>query len=81
MLINRRMDKQNETCLCEFSSSTGVGSHSLLRRIFLTQGLNTGFLHCTRILYHLIHQGLHCGGILLTHKRDEALICYIVEAS
>ena len=56
MLINRRMDKQNETCLCEFSSSTGVGSHSLLRRIFLTQGLNTGFLRSRQILYHLRHK-------------------------
>ena len=28
------------------------GCHFLLQGIFPTQGLNPGFLHCTRILYH-----------------------------
>ena len=28
-----------------------------LRGIFPTQGLNSGLLHCTQILYHLSHQG------------------------
>ena len=37
--------------------STGVGCHFLLQRIFLTQGLNQGCLHCKWILYHLSHQG------------------------
>ena len=37
--------------------STGVGSLSLLQRIFPTQGLNPGLPHCRRILYHLSHQG------------------------
>ena len=37
--------------------NTGVGSHSLLQGIFLTQGSNTGLLHCRRILYHLNHKG------------------------
>ena len=37
--------------------NTGVGSHSLLHGIFLTQGLNLGLLHCRQILYHLSHQG------------------------
>ena len=37
--------------------NTGVGSHSLLQGIFLTQGLNWGLLHCSQILYHLNHQG------------------------
>ena len=37
--------------------NTGVGSHSLLYGIFLTQGLNPGLLHCKGILYHLSHQG------------------------
>ena len=32
---------------------TGVGSHSLLRVIFWTQGLNLGLLHCRQILHHL----------------------------
>jgi len=32
--------------------STAVGCHSLLQRIFLTQGSNTRLLHCWQILYH-----------------------------
>ena len=46
--------------LCPFSfpgKNTGVGSHSLLQGIFLTQGLNPGLLYCRQILYHLNHQG------------------------
>ena len=46
--------------LCSWNSpckDTGVGSHSLLQGIFLTQGLNLGLLHCRWILYHLSHQG------------------------
>ena len=46
--------------LCPWNSpgkNTGVGSHSLLQRIFLTQGSNPGILHCRWILYHLSHQG------------------------
>ena len=34
-----------------------MGSHSLLQRIFPTQGSNQGLLHCRQILYHLSHQG------------------------
>ena len=30
--------------------------HSLLQRIFLTQGLNSGLLHCRQILYHLSYR-------------------------
>ena len=37
--------------------NTGVGCHSLLQRIFPTQRLNLGFLHCRWILHHLSHQG------------------------
>ena len=37
-------------------NNTGVGSHSLLQRIFPTQGLNLGLLYCRWILYHLSHQ-------------------------
>ena len=33
------------------------GLPSLIQRIFPTQGLNLGFLHCRQILYHLSHQG------------------------
>ena len=37
--------------------STGVGCHSLLQEIFLTQGLNPGVPHCRQMLYCLSHQG------------------------
>ena len=45
--------------LCPWDSpgkNTGVGCHSLLQWIFLTQGSNLGLLHCKQILYHLSHQ-------------------------
>ena len=47
------------------SKNTGVGSHFLLRGIFLTQGWNQGLLHCRRILYWLSQQG--SPGIYLIH--------------
>ena len=34
-----------------------MGSHSLLRGIFPTQGSHPGVPHCRRILYQLSHQG------------------------
>ena len=37
--------------------NTGVGCHSLLQGIFLTQGLNLGLLHCRYILHLVSHQG------------------------
>ena len=37
--------------------NTGVGSLSLLREIFPTQGLNPGLPHCRWILYQLSHKG------------------------
>ena len=46
--------------LCLWGSSgknIGVGCHSLLQGIFLTQGVNPDLLHCRQILYHLSHQG------------------------
>ena len=36
---------------------TGVGSLSLLQRIFPTQGSNPSLLHCRQILYQLSHNG------------------------
>ena len=45
--------------LCPWNSpgkNTGVGSHSLLQDIFLTQGSDPGLLHCRQILYHWSHQ-------------------------
>ena len=38
--------------------NTGLGCHSLLQGIFLTQGLNLGLRHCTQILNQLSHQGI-----------------------
>ena len=38
--------------------NTGVGSLSLLQRIFLTQESNWGLLHCRQILYQLSYQGI-----------------------
>ena len=37
--------------------NTGVGSLFLLQRIFPTQGLNQGLLHCRWVLYQLNDQG------------------------
>ena len=37
--------------------NTGVGSHSLLQGLFLTQGSTLDLLHCRQILFHLSHQG------------------------
>ena len=36
--------------------NTGLGCHSFLQGIFLTQRLNSGLLHCRQILYCLSHQ-------------------------
>ena len=38
-------------------NNTRVGFHSLLQRIFPTQGANSGLLHCRQILHHLNYQG------------------------
>ena len=47
-------------CPCSFSGkNNGVGSHSHLQGILLTQGSNPSLLHCRQILYHLSHQGSH----------------------
>ena len=35
--------------------NTGVGHHSLLQGIFLTQESNLGLFHCRQILYCLSH--------------------------
>ena len=48
------------TLFCPWNSlgqNTGVGSLSFLQRIFLTQQLNQGLLHCRCILYQLRSQG------------------------
>ena len=38
------------------SKNTGVHCHSLIQRIFQTQGLNLGLLHCRQILYSLSYR-------------------------
>ena len=46
--------------LCPWDSpdkNTGVGCHSLLQEIFLTQGLNSCLPSCRQTVYHLSHQG------------------------
>ena len=45
--------------LCPWNSpgqNIGMGSHTLLQRIFPSQGLNPGLPHYRHILYHLSHQ-------------------------
>ena len=54
--------------------NTGVGSHSLLQGIFLTQGSKLGLLHCKRILYHLSHQGI-IPSWYLVHSKHSINIC------
>ena len=46
--------------------NTGVGSHPLIQRIFLTQGSNSGLLYSMWILYHLSHKG--SPGVLNQHR-------------
>ena len=36
--------------------NTGLGCHSVLQGIFLTQRFNMGLMHCRQILCHLSHQ-------------------------
>ena len=48
--------------LCPWNSpgkNTGVGCHSLLQGIFLSQGSYPGLLHYRQTLYHLSHQESH----------------------
>ena len=47
--------------LCPWDSpgkNTGVGSHSLLQGIFLTQVFNLSLPHCRHILHSLSHHGI-----------------------
>ena len=46
--------------------NTGLDSLSLLQRIFLTQELNQGLLHCRWILYQLSYQGSPSLSVYLT---------------
>ena len=49
----------------------GEGSLSLLQGIFLTQGSNSGLLHCGQILYQLSYQGSLDGGMCVTDELGE----------
>ena len=51
--------------------NTGMGCHSLLQEIFLTQELNPGLLHCRQMLYRLSHQGSQDG---ISFKADNTII-------
>ena len=67
---------QPSRLLCSWNfpgKNTGVGSRSLLQRIFPPQGSNLGLLHCRRILYHLSHQGSHWAATLLTSSIGEII--------
>ena len=56
-------------------SNTGVGSLFLLQRIFPTQELNQGLLHCRWILYQLIYQGSPLKQLLVFHCVIKGLPC------
>ena len=51
--------------------NTGVGSLSLLQRIFPTQGLNQGLLHCRQIVYQLSYEGSPYDSNYLTTKSQQ----------
>ena len=53
---------------------TGVGCHSLLQGIFLTQWLNPGLLPCRQILYPLSHQGSPTKQVVCTYYRSTSYI-------
>ena len=58
--------------------NTAVGSLSLLQRIFATQGLNPGLLHCRRILYQLSHKGSPWNLKDLSKSRDQMYQCVVL---
>ena len=59
--------------------NTGVGSLSLLQRIFLTQESNWGLLHCRQILYQLSYQDKVATELTecLTSELDAPSLTYI----
>ena len=58
LTICNSMEPTRLLCPWNFpGKNTEVGSQSLLQRIFPTQGLNPGLLHCREILYRLSHKG------------------------
>ena len=53
-LKNKHTETKNTTTEIK---NTLEGINVLLQRIFPTQGLNLGLLHCRQMLYRLSHQG------------------------
>ena len=72
--------QQPARLLCPWNSpgkDAGVGSHSLLQEILLTQGSKPGLPHCRYVLYHLSHQGSPCiysTCHLLNNKCQQSLV-------
>ena len=65
------MDYMPARLLCPWNSpdkNIGVGCHSLLQGIFLTQRLNPGLPYCRQVLYHLSHQGSPYEGFVQVTK-------------
>ena len=60
--------------------NTGVGSLSLLQRIFLTQESNWGLLHCRQILYQLSHHFLKAHREHCTVQSHLYIICLLHHA-
>ena len=71
------MDYTSQAPLCDSSGkNTGVDCHFLLLRIFLTQVLNLGLLHCRQILYQLSYEGSPYISVnhLIVHLKEEFMI-------
>ena len=56
--------------------NTGVGCHSLLQGIFLTQGSNPGLPHCRQIPYYMIHQGSPCSSFSFIQFQKLFIFCF-----
>ena len=56
--------------------NTGVGCHSLLQGIFLTQGSNPGLPHCRQILYRLHVMKWGKGKSLVDYKNKERVVFF-----
>ena len=56
--------------------NTGVGCHSLLQGIFLSQRLNLGLRHFRQMLYRLSHQGSKHKERILKAAREKQQVTY-----
>ena len=61
--------------------NTGVGGLSLLQRIFPTQKLNRGLLHCRWILYQLRYQRSPVHGVSTYHLVPRAQFPHLYNKS